>query len=127
MELGRYTRDIFFHEREIWWCAVGANIGAETDGKNRYFERPVLIIRKFNQDMFWGLPLTSKEKTGLFYEKIIYETGCSWAMLTQIRTWSSKRLFRKVGMVEEVNFKKIQATLCSFITTNYDENKRNPS
>jgi hypothetical protein len=36
------------HEREIWWCSMGVNIGDEEDGKNELFERPVLILRKFN-------------------------------------------------------------------------------
>ena len=32
-----------FHEREIWWCSIGINLGDEQDGKNELFERPVLI------------------------------------------------------------------------------------
>src|SRR5579864_8524776 len=35
--------DFFFHERELWWCALGANMGVEADGKHDLFERPVLI------------------------------------------------------------------------------------
>ncbi len=57
----------FFHEREIWWCSLGANIGVEEDGKNELFERPVLILRKFNKEMCWGLPLTTRKKEGPFY------------------------------------------------------------
>jgi hypothetical protein len=37
-----------FREKEIWWCSIGINIGDEQDGKNELFERPVLILRKFN-------------------------------------------------------------------------------
>ena len=40
---------LVFHEREIWWCSIGLNVGDEQDGKNDYFERPVLVIRKFNK------------------------------------------------------------------------------
>jgi mRNA interferase MazF len=36
-----------FQEREIWWCSVGVNIGHEMDGKNQFYNRPVLIVRKF--------------------------------------------------------------------------------
>jgi hypothetical protein len=24
----------FGHLREVWWCSLGVNVGAETDGKN---------------------------------------------------------------------------------------------
>lgn len=26
-----------FHQREVWWCSLGANIGFEEDGKNSQF------------------------------------------------------------------------------------------
>lgn len=45
--------EIRFREQEIWWCSLGENIGCEEDGKNELFERPVLILRKFNHEMFW--------------------------------------------------------------------------
>ena len=38
------------HEREVWWSALGVNIGVEIDGKHENFERPVLVVRKFNND-----------------------------------------------------------------------------
>ena len=41
----------FFHEREIWWCSLGLNVGFEQDGKNDNFERPVLVLRRFNRDV----------------------------------------------------------------------------
>ncbi len=40
------NQGILFSEREVWWCALGENIGDEENGKNELFERPVLIIRK---------------------------------------------------------------------------------
>ena len=40
-----------FQEREIWWCSVGVNIGHEMDGKNQFYNRPVLIVRTFNRDV----------------------------------------------------------------------------
>lgn len=44
---------VYFREREIWWCSVGINIGDEEDGKNNLFERPVLILKKFNERIVW--------------------------------------------------------------------------
>jgi hypothetical protein len=37
---------VYARRKEKWWCAVGCNIGFEQDGKNDYFERPVLIFKK---------------------------------------------------------------------------------
>jgi hypothetical protein len=59
-----------FREREIWWCSIGVNIGHETDGKNRFYNRPVLVVRKFNTRIFWGVPLTTQIKDNPFYFQI---------------------------------------------------------
>ena len=53
--------DIYFYEREIWWCAIGVNVGFEQDGKGERFARPVLIIRKFSKNVFLGVPLTTMQ------------------------------------------------------------------
>lgn len=105
----------FFHEREIWWCAVGANVGVETDGKHDSFERPVLVIRKFNKEMFWGVPLTSHERKGEYYTKITGEHTASWVIVSQLRTWSSKRLLRRIGMVSKNNFLAVAEKIRDFI------------
>src|SRR6185369_4104731 len=49
----------FFLNREVWWTATGVNIGKEMDGKNDNFERPVLILKKFDEDNFLGLPIST--------------------------------------------------------------------
>ena len=73
----------YFHEREIWWASIGANIGFEQNGKNENYERPVLIIKKFNKEIFWGLPLTSKEKSGKYYFATEYNQRKSFVILSQ--------------------------------------------
>lgn len=47
----------FFHEREIWYCTIGANVGFEQDGSGEDFLRPVIVFRKFNSEIFWAIPL----------------------------------------------------------------------
>ena len=101
----------YYRAREVWWCSIGLNVGVETDGKRINFERPVLIVRKFNEDMFWGVPLTAKARHGPFYQKIRHQSGVSWAMLSQLRTFSSKRLLRKVEMISESQFREVQKKL----------------
>ncbi len=56
-----------FHEREVWWCALGANIGFEQDGGQEDFERPVVILKKFNLDACLIVPLTGRPKEGKYY------------------------------------------------------------
>ncbi len=53
----------YFLEREIWWAGIGSNVGHEEDGKNKGFERPVLILKKFNKYLVLIIPLSSKIKT----------------------------------------------------------------
>jgi len=111
-------QNFFYHEREIWWCAIGLNIGVETNGKQASFERPILIVHKFNQHKFWGVPLTSKEKEGEFYVHVKSSKIASHAMISQLRTWSNKRLLRKIGMIPEDNFNQIVGRLTALLDTN---------
>ncbi len=109
------SRDLFFHEREVWWCSLGINIGVESDGKNDYFERPVLIVKKFNADMIWIIPLTSRKHNNEYYRKVDHEFGPSWACLTQLRVVSTKRLLRKIGMTVQTDFEAVLNSLSSYI------------
>ncbi len=99
--------EIYFREREIWWCSIGINIGDEEDGKNDDFERPVLIIKKFNKNIFFGIPLSSQEKENKYYIKLIYENGEGQAMISQMRLFSSKRILRRITALSESEFIKI--------------------
>ena len=89
---------IYFNKGEIWFTAIGKNIGDEEDGKNNNFERPVLIIRKFNNNIFLGVPLTSQDKEGKYYHKLV--SFNSTVILSQVRLFDCKRLLRKIGKLE---------------------------
>ncbi|MCX6780681.1 MAG: type II toxin-antitoxin system PemK/MazF family toxin [Candidatus Magasanikbacteria bacterium] len=114
-----HERDFYYYEREVWWCALGVNIGIETDGKHEYFERPVLILKRFNNSMLWALPLTSEAHDDGFHFCIQLEGKISWVKLTQLKTIDVKRLLRKIGTVDIQDFEVIQSMLCGYI-------KRNP-
>lgn len=97
-----------FSERDIWWCSLGLNIGYEEDGKNDNFERPVCVLRKFNKDIFIGLPLTSALKDSSYYfPHTLHETAGS-IILSQGRLLSAKRLQRKLGRVSRGKFKELR-------------------
>ena len=107
--------EAFCNEREIWWCAFGVNVGVETDGKNDLYERPVLVIHKFNKDMFWGVPLTSQAYSSPFHCMVIHEGGLSWAIVSQIRVLSSKRLLRKMSTISQEDHDGVLKSLREFL------------
>jgi mRNA interferase MazF len=95
----------FFNEREVWWCSVGVNIGHEQDGKDKLYTRPVLVFRKFNQHVFWAIPLTTKEKKDeRFYVEVPLPEGTSYLILSQLRLMSSKRLTYKMKKLSKRDF-----------------------
>jgi len=102
---------IYCHEKEIWWCSLGLNIGYEEDGKNVNFERPVLVLKKFNKDILWILPTTSRIKTNRFYYKVYFKGKYSSIILSQIRVVSSKRLLRRIARIEKEEFRKIKKSI----------------
>lgn len=105
-----------FRAQEIWWCSLGANVGVETDGKNDLFQRPVVIFRKFNKEMFWGLPLTSKGKSDKpFYFSISFHGGNVTAVLSQVRTLSAKRLIRRMGKLSDKQFSTLEKAMTDFL------------
>lgn len=98
----------YAHPKEIWWCSLGLNIGAETDGKNKDFERPVIVMKVYNKETLVVLPITTKQKDDIFHHKIQTQWKTVWAKLTQTRVVSSKRLLRKVDVLNEANFCKLK-------------------
>lgn len=98
-ELDSRVFDDFFYEREVWWCALGTNIGSEQDGKNESLERPILILKKIRKDIVLVAPLTSmiSAHTDRISAKILGKE--SQILLSQTRSISNKRLLRKIGSI----------------------------
>jgi len=109
------AKDFYFMEREVWWCSLGVNIGFEQDGKHDNFERPVLIIKTFNKEVLWIIPLTSRHKKNKYYYEFDYKNQPQTAILSQIRLISSKRLLRKIWTFPKKDFKKIKELIAEFL------------
>ncbi len=105
----------YAHKRDVWWCALGANVGSEIDGKNENFERPVLILRAYNKDMLLVAPMTGKERRESFYMRVLVGSTANWIALTQIRVISNKRLLRKVGILPEDQFLLVKKSIQAFL------------
>ena len=94
-----------FQEREVWWCAIGANIGYEQDGGKKDFERPVVIVKKFNLDACLVIPLTARPKKGIYYFSVgLIEEREAVAVLSQIRFVDRRRFANKICTIEEGTF-----------------------
>lgn len=80
----------------------------EEDGKNDSFERPVIIIKKFNSRVVLVLPLSSKSGNKKFYFKVNYDEKTSFVILSQIRLISVKRLKRIVSVLSNDQFLELK-------------------
>ncbi len=100
-DLQNFRKQKNFRVGEVWYCSIGINIGRELDGKNKYFERPILIIKKFNDEMFWAIPLTSKPKEGRYYHTFYYKGVRETAILSQLLRSDIGRLQRMIFRLAE--------------------------
>ncbi|MEN9524477.1 MAG: hypothetical protein RL536_546 [Candidatus Parcubacteria bacterium] len=106
------TRETFYHEREIWWCSLGLNIGFEQDGGIRSYRRPVLILKGLSSDTCLIAPLTQSQRRHKFRVPIgPIETKPSSALISQIRIIDVRRLINKVGYVNEELFHFVKQTV----------------
>lgn len=98
-----------FKEGDLWWCGCGENVGVEMNGKDDYFARPVLVYKKLSKFSFVGIFLTSRTyHNGSWYVPFTFHGKESVAVLCQIRTLSVKRLYNKMGEIDEADALKIK-------------------
>lgn len=100
-----------FCEREIWYCHWGINVGFEQDGRGKGFLRPVVILKKFNQAIFWGVPLTKTIKNNSFNYIFYFNSVLNSALLSQLKLIDSKRLSHKMGILSELDYLKLKEKL----------------
>lgn len=105
------SSQVHFYESEVWWVAIGQNVGDEEDGKGRDFARPVLIIRKFNRSLFYGLPLSTAIKRGKYYYGLTIRGRKNVALLSHMRDYDSKRLIDRLAIINETEYAQIQLAL----------------
>ena len=115
IHISESNENVYFKKREIWWASLGLNIGYEQDGKNNGFERPILILKKFNKDVLWILPLTSKDKTGDYYYQFEYHGQKNSIILSQLKLISSKRLLRKIRTFPKEDFEEVKKRIKSWL------------
>lgn len=83
---------------------MGENVDVEINGKNEVFSRPVLIYKKLSRFGFLGIPLTTQKHEGDWYVSFVFKDKTSIAVLSQVRTFSVLRLYRRMGTIPESDF-----------------------
>ena len=111
-EIAKENISVGFKNRDIFYMNMGKNIGFEQDGKGDNFVRPVVIVKGFNKNMFFGIPLSTKIKEGKFYYRFSFykkdQEVENIALLSQMRLFSTKRLLNKIGMMNIDDFKNMK-------------------
>lgn len=93
---------------EVWWVAVGENVGVEINGKSEYFSRPVLVFKKLSHLGFMGIPLSTQEHGGSWYVNFRFQSKEVYAALSQAKVFSTARLYTRLGQVAEDDMEKVK-------------------
>ena len=113
--IDKQYQEIFFKERDVFFISMWKNVRFEQNGKWNDFARPVVIIKKFNNDIFWWVALSTKQKEWIYYDAF----ECNWvrqcAIISQIRLYDKNRLIRKIGMINEQDFFTLKEKIKSLL------------
>lgn len=105
-------KESFYHERELWWCSLGANIGFEQDGTGNDYERPVLVLKGFSRHVCLIVPLTTSKKKNKFYVTAgVVDGKKATAIISQLRLVDTKRLINKIGFLNKGTFEQIRKAI----------------
>ena len=108
--------DYFPKEGEVWMSSFGKNIGYEQNGGGGNFSRPALVVKKFNNRMFWCVPLSTKQKQFDFYFNFTDPNGQKVSViLAQLKLMSVKRLKRKLYEIESDVLSRMKEKLREFL------------
>jgi mRNA interferase MazF len=105
----------YFYEQEVWWLALGCNVGFEEDGKGQEFARPVIVLHKFSYRFFFGVPVSSTANVGRFYCHMQSSPGFSTALLSQARPLDARRLIKQAGRLSDTDFARVHYHLTELI------------
>src|SRR3989344_2739232 len=108
--------DYFPKEGEVWMSSLGKNIGFEQNGNGTNFSRPILVVKKFNNHMFWCASLSTKQKKFDFYYNFTDPNGEKVSViLAQLKLVSVKRLKRKLYDISSSDLIEIKDKLRGFL------------
>ena len=113
--ISQSNNKIFFKERDICFISMWKNVRFEQNGKWSAFSRPVAIIKKFNNEIFRGVPLSTKLKEGDYYFQFTANNIVQCAILSQLRLFDGQRLLSKIGVVSQQDFSDMKQKIKSLL------------
>jgi mRNA-degrading endonuclease toxin of MazEF toxin-antitoxin module len=97
---------------DIWWIAMGDNIGSEINGKNSKhhteFSRPGIIYKKLSHSLYLIVPTTSGHKEGSWWCNLKFKGKDMAACLHQIRVIDYRRLYDDMGKLSATEFALVE-------------------
>ena len=94
---------------DVYWCRLGLNIGFEQDGKNDNYKRPVVVIKKYTQNVVFVLPLTTKLHNTDWYFDIYIKGESNQVILNQGKTIDTKRFEKFIVNLPENKIHQIKS------------------
>lgn len=98
----------FVSEGDMWWISFGENVGSEINGKSEKFTRPAIILKKLAHGFYLVAPTTTKSQEGTWYVHVRHLGVDEYACLHQIRTVDCRRLYSKIGQLDDTDFMRIK-------------------
>lgn len=95
-------------EGDIWWAALGENVGSEVNGKSDLFSRPVIVYRKLAHGFYLVIPTSTKEKIGSWYVLFRHKEIRNVACLHQVRSIDYRRLYGRIGTLDDIDFSRVK-------------------
>ena len=95
-------------EGNMWWIGFGENIGSEINGKSDKFTRPAIILKKLARGFYLVAPTTTQHHEGNWYVKVRHAGIDEYVCLHQIRTVDYRRLYSKIGQIDDADFIKLK-------------------
>lgn len=108
-DINNKNPNLFPKEKEVWVMYFGKNVGYEQNGSGSNFIRPCLVLKKFNNKMFWVIPLSSKQKDLDFYLNFMDNNFQKVSLIiAQLRLISVNRFDRKMYEIKTTLFNEIK-------------------
>jgi len=103
---------LFCHERELWWCTFGLNVGYEQNGSDIEYRRPAVILKSLSRETCFVIPLTTSKNYHKYRPSIgLVGNKEACALLSQMRVIDTKRLVKKIGSLDQQTFNSIRKTV----------------
>ena len=103
---------LHFKEGEIWFADFSGAVGCEQRGKGQNNLRPVVVLNKYNGELFWGIPCTTSQKNNKYYLEIgSINNRKNSVILSQNRVFDVSRLKYRLGRISDENRKNIIKSL----------------